>query len=127
MNRQDTLAKAMRRFDIDEAERKKDPFVDVGFGVVAFFKLLRTLIKIFAFFSLFIALPQILTFAYFNSVDLLLTKEDVMLSNTGASSAQRYLLPVSGTVDLNLECPQNSFLSDEYIVGIVPFITFDQY
>ena len=35
----------------------KDPFILYGYGVVAFFKLLRTMIMIFAFLSLFLAVP----------------------------------------------------------------------
>jgi hypothetical protein len=76
----------MKRFDIDDEERKKDPFVDVGYGVVAFFKVLRTLIKIFGYFSLFIAIPQILTYSFFNGAESP-GKENTMLSNTGASSS----------------------------------------
>lgn len=117
----------MKRVGIDEKERIKDRFVDFGFGVVAFFKLLRTLIKTFAFISVFIALPQILTYRYFNETRDASLKEMTMLANTGVSSAQRYLLPISGTVDLNIECPANSYISSEYFMGIVPFLSFEQF
>jgi hypothetical protein len=35
----------------------KDPFILYGYGVVAFFRLLRTMIMIFAFISIFLAVP----------------------------------------------------------------------
>jgi len=35
----------------------KDPYILYGYGVVAFFKLLRSMILIFAFLSLFLAVP----------------------------------------------------------------------
>ena len=45
----------MRKFAPDEY--KSDQFVRYGYGVVAFFKLLRTLIITFSFLSLVVALP----------------------------------------------------------------------
>lgn len=48
---------SMRKFDKSEAKILNDPFLEYGYGIVAFFKLLKTLIKAFAIISLIVALP----------------------------------------------------------------------
>jgi hypothetical protein len=79
---------ASRKFLATDQERKQDPFVDAGFGVIAFFKTLRTLIVTFSLFTIFLALPQMLIYAYFNGGDSFGTfsKDMTMLANTGVSS-----------------------------------------
>ena len=46
-------------------EQFEDRFITYGYGVVAFHKMIRSLIKVFALLCLIVALPQVLVNTYY--------------------------------------------------------------
>jgi hypothetical protein len=50
--------------NFDQIQIEKDPLIIYGYGVVALFKLMRTLIICLLFISILIALPQILGYIW---------------------------------------------------------------
>ena len=105
-----------------------------GYGVVAFFTLLSTLMLIMLFISVFIALPQIIGFVYLplKGDDYKVTMYDTTLGNSGYSYMNKVVVPLR--VDrVYIECDrtiiddfssQNEF--DTYVGLIKPRKPDDQ-
>jgi hypothetical protein len=74
----------------------EDPFYEYGYGVVAFFKLIRNLITIFFVLSLVVALPAIISYPLLNvgSVENVNFFYQTTLANSGAAGIHKFLVPL---------------------------------
>ena len=121
-----TIRKYQRFNDEDDDQTSysfKDPFILHGYGVVAFFTLLNTLIKMFALFSVFIALPQIIAYRQFRQDENLESSFALFestLANTGFSYINRFTAPIAFD-RLYMFC-ENSLIGD-----YESFIEFERY
>lgn len=80
----------------DDKEVKSDPLIIYGYGVVALFTLMKTLIGVMLFLSVFIALPQILGYIWLpvnNIMDSNFQIYDASLANSGYSYVNTVLVP----------------------------------
>jgi hypothetical protein len=74
---------------------EQDIFQEYGYGVEAFFTLLRTLILVIAIISAIIALPQIIGFKYLPKLnDITQSIYDSTLGNSGFSYMNKVVVPL---------------------------------
>jgi hypothetical protein len=104
--------------------------MEFGYGVIAFFKLLKSLIILFFAISLLISLPQILIFMGFNGgqhqtlsafAENYLRSYATSLGFTGSALTKKYILPLDILHELKLSCPAPSFLGPDPIIGVLPY------
>jgi len=82
--------------------KKYNAFNLYGYGIIAFFKLQSTLIKVFTIITLFFALPLIIhnSNAELTSVNDAFALFQTTVANLGASSVQKNIIPLSTTENL---------------------------
>jgi hypothetical protein len=82
--------------------KKYDAFNLYGYGIIAFFKLQSTLIKVFTIITFFFAVPLIIhnSNAELTSVNDAFALFQTTVANLGASSVQKNIIPLSTTENL---------------------------
>ena len=88
---------------LSEAEKKEDPFLQLGFGMIAYRDLLQTFIWLFSLLTLF----MIPAFYFYNSYDGIqkpIGLAKLSLGNMGYSSSQCSSIPTS-LDKLYIQCP----------------------
>ena len=89
--------------EVNQKESKKyDAFNLYGYGIIAFFKLQTTLIKVFTLITMLFAVPLIIhNFnAELTSVNDAFGLFKTTVANLGASSVQKNIIPLSSTENL---------------------------
>lgn len=113
---------AKEKSDEDEEQDFKDIFYEYGYGVVAFFKILKTLIFIFVILTVVVALPPLLTFS-----SLKVNPEEIFegvnsyfwttLGVMGSAGTQKFIVPYYSN-RMNLFC-ENSVIGSDPQFGII--------
>jgi hypothetical protein len=97
-----------------------DPFMEYGFGVLAFFKIIKTLIFLFFWLSLTVALPEICTYASMDSgnQEAVYPSFPTTLAALGFSYNDKYMAPLK--LDRLYMICENSFIADIGVFGVLP-------
>jgi len=94
-----------------------DPLIVYGYGVIAFFKLVKTLIFIFGLISLILAIPQMICYIHFSQYQLqdsISIFFHTTLAQTGDSYPNPFLVPLKLN-RLFLTCESSQIYIDEQL------------
>ena len=105
---------------VDEEERRKDPYLILGFGMIAYKDLLFTLIMLFSFLTIIIS-PAFFYFDKYNGINKNIRKPYVQysLGNMVYTTTQCSLIPLGAGAESNnfyvpLSCPTNTSYDATY-------------
>eukprot|EP00347_Sterkiella_histriomuscorum_P016370 403353449 len=101
------------------AKNFQDPYIQYGYGVVAFFNLMRVLIILFGFLSL-LALPSIILYKQHDAINSYFGLAQTTLGNLGANRALCYQAPLEHN-KLEISC-NNQMIGQIVSSGILPAI-----
>jgi len=109
--------KKLSRSAVDQDKARKDPFLQLGAGMVAYRSMLENFICIFFILS-FVAAFMISIYAKYGGVPNAKGYTSYSLANMGSSSAQCQILPVEFG-KLPLDCPFGQ-IGEFHSIGINP-------